>query len=175
MSWNHNWCKLKHAQTCLYYDPDAWLYVSCAIKSFWEFQSHTTYCFGSFTDFDETSYRSNDTYIVWLLSHVNLNEINSFLGQLYLRAQLHVTTSVFPQKKLGWLFGLLEWTESEQYPQYQRKWWALSSFVISSRELSWVIVMLAVSTANIVICFQDHIESTMFHSQCDNFWQKLAC
>jgi len=29
--WNQNWCKLKHAQTCLYYELVAWLpFKSCS-------------------------------------------------------------------------------------------------------------------------------------------------
>jgi len=39
MRWNHNWCKLKHAQTCLYYDQVA----SLATKSFRERCNHTRY------------------------------------------------------------------------------------------------------------------------------------
>jgi hypothetical protein len=39
----------------------------------------------------------------------------------------------------------------------------LPSFVILACELSWVMGMLAVSIANFVICFWDHIGNTMFH------------
>jgi hypothetical protein len=38
---NRNWCKLKHAQTNLYYDQVAWLPLSSAIKSFRKLHSHT--------------------------------------------------------------------------------------------------------------------------------------
>jgi len=48
--------------------------------------------------------------------------------QAFWYAQLHVTASIFPHNKLGWLFCLTEWIQSEQYPWYQRKWWA---FIIS--------------------------------------------
>jgi hypothetical protein len=70
--------------------------------------------------------------------------------------QLHITL-LFPHNKVGWWFGLVEWIQSEQYPWYWRKWWALSSFVILTCKLSWVMGMLAVSIANFVICFQDHL------------------
>jgi hypothetical protein len=43
MHWNHNWCKLKHAWTCFYYDQVAWLPLTHAIKSFWELHSPTTH------------------------------------------------------------------------------------------------------------------------------------
>jgi hypothetical protein len=64
--------------------------------------------------------------------------------------------------KLGWLFGLEEWIQSEQYTWYGTKWWALSSFVISTRELSWVVGISVVSIENFVVCFRDHSENTMF-------------
>jgi len=48
----------------------------------------------------------------------------------------------------------------------------MSSFVILTCELSWVMGMLAVSIANFVVCFQDHIESTMIHIL-PNFAQNL--
>jgi len=41
MHWNCNWCKVKHTQTCLYYNQVAWLPLSHATKSFWELHSHT--------------------------------------------------------------------------------------------------------------------------------------
>jgi hypothetical protein len=41
----------------------------------------------------------------------------------------------------------------------------LPSLVISTCKLCWVMGMSAVSIANFVICFQYHIESTMFHLQ----------
>jgi hypothetical protein len=34
MCWTLNCCKLKRAQTCLYYDHIAWLPLSCSIKPF---------------------------------------------------------------------------------------------------------------------------------------------
>jgi hypothetical protein len=34
MRWNCDWCKLKHARTCLYYDQVAWLPLSHAMKQF---------------------------------------------------------------------------------------------------------------------------------------------
>jgi hypothetical protein len=34
------------------------------------------------------------------------------------------------------LFGLVEWIQNEQCPWYRRKWWELSSFVISICERS---------------------------------------
>jgi len=36
-------CKLKHAQTCHYYDQVAWLPLNRAIKSVRELHSHTMY------------------------------------------------------------------------------------------------------------------------------------
>jgi hypothetical protein len=48
----------------------------------------------------------------------------------------------------------------------------LSSFEISTCELSWVMGMLAVSIADFVVCFCDHIESTMF-CLLPNFTQNL--
>jgi hypothetical protein len=33
MHWNCDWCKMKHVQTCLYYDQVVWLPLSCVIKS----------------------------------------------------------------------------------------------------------------------------------------------
>jgi len=62
---------------------------------------------------------------------------------------------------LVWLFGLVEWIQSDQYPWYQRKLWALSSFVILTCEFSWVVVMSDVCIENSVICFCIHIESTV--------------
>jgi hypothetical protein len=44
MHWNHSCCKLKHAQTYLYYDEIACLPWSHAIQSFWDIHSHTMYC-----------------------------------------------------------------------------------------------------------------------------------
>jgi len=79
--------------------------------------------------------------------------------------QIHVTTTLFPHNKHDWMFGHVEWIQSEQYPWYRRKWWALSSFGISTSKLSWHVGMLVVSVTNFVICFQDHVESTMFHLQ----------
>jgi hypothetical protein len=43
MRWNCNWCKLKQAETCLYYDQVARLHLNCAIKSFQELHDHTIY------------------------------------------------------------------------------------------------------------------------------------
>jgi len=40
---NRSWCKLKHAQICLYCDQVAWLPLSSAIKSFRKPHSHTIY------------------------------------------------------------------------------------------------------------------------------------
>jgi hypothetical protein len=42
-SLNHTWCKLKHAQTCLYYDQVAWLPLRSAVKQFRGLYSHTVY------------------------------------------------------------------------------------------------------------------------------------
>jgi hypothetical protein len=49
---------------------------------------------------------------------------------------------------------------------------ALSSFVISTCDLSWVVGMSAVPIANFVVCFGDDVESTMFHFL-PNFTQNL--
>jgi len=87
-------------------------------------------------------------------------------------ALLHVTASIHPHNKLGSLYGLVEWIQSEQYPWYQKKWWALSKFVTSTCELPWVVGNSAVCTAKFV-CFRDHIKSTMFHIQW--FWLKFVC
>jgi hypothetical protein len=43
MRWNLYWCKLKHAQTCLYYDQVAWLPSNRAFKSVRELYSRTMY------------------------------------------------------------------------------------------------------------------------------------
>jgi hypothetical protein len=43
MQWNHNWCELKHSQTCLHYDAVVWLSLSHAMKSLWELHSHIMY------------------------------------------------------------------------------------------------------------------------------------
>jgi hypothetical protein len=57
----------------------------------------------------------------------------------------------------------VEWIKSEQYPWYQRKWWALSSFVILTCNLSYVVGMLAVSISNFVVSFWNHTERAMFN------------
>jgi len=59
-------------------------------------------------------------------------------------AQLHVIVLIFPHNKLGRLFVLVLWIQSEQYPWYLRKRWAISSLVISTCELSWIVGMSAV-------------------------------
>jgi hypothetical protein len=59
----------------------------------------------------------------------------------------------------------VEWIQNEQYPWYRRKWWAVSSSVISKCKLSWVVGMSAVSVAKFVIFLGDHIESNMSHVQ----------
>jgi hypothetical protein len=41
MRCNRNWCKLKHAQTCIYYDQVAWLPLSRAIKPSRELHSYS--------------------------------------------------------------------------------------------------------------------------------------
>jgi hypothetical protein len=41
--WNCNWCKLKHTQTCLYYQQVAWIPFSNTIKSFRKLHNHTMY------------------------------------------------------------------------------------------------------------------------------------
>jgi hypothetical protein len=41
--WSRNCCKLKHAQTCLYYDQLAWLPLICTVKLFRERPSHAMY------------------------------------------------------------------------------------------------------------------------------------
>jgi len=79
--------------------------------------------------------------------------------------KFHVTASIFPPNKLGPLFGLVGWTQSEQYHWYWRKWWAFSSSVISTCELTWIVGMSVVSIANSVICFRYHVENTVFHLQ----------
>jgi hypothetical protein len=61
------------------------------------------------------------------------------------------------------LFGHVEWIKSEQHSWYQRKWWALSSLVTSTCEVTWVMRMSAVSTADFIVCFRHHIESIVFH------------
>jgi len=43
MHWNHNWCKLKHVQICLYYSQVVWLLLSQPVKSIQELHSHTMY------------------------------------------------------------------------------------------------------------------------------------
>jgi len=43
MRWNHNSCKLKHAQACFYYDQVIWLPLSHAMNSFRELHSHAAY------------------------------------------------------------------------------------------------------------------------------------
>jgi hypothetical protein len=43
MCWYRNWCKSKHAQTCLYYEQVAWLPLRRIIKSFRELHRHTMY------------------------------------------------------------------------------------------------------------------------------------
>jgi hypothetical protein len=45
MRWNLNWCKLKHARTCIYGYQVAWLPLSRAVKSFRKLHSHTMYSF----------------------------------------------------------------------------------------------------------------------------------
>jgi len=50
-------------------------------------------------------------------------------------AQLQVTALALPHNELGWLFGLEEWFKCEQYSWCRRKWWALSSSVISTCKL----------------------------------------
>jgi hypothetical protein len=40
--------------------------------------------------------------------------LSIFKVQVFFYAQLHVTTSIFSHK-LGWLFGLVEWIQTEQY------------------------------------------------------------
>jgi hypothetical protein len=49
---------------------------------------------------------------------------------------------------------------------------SISSFVISTCELSWVVEMSPVSIANFVIFFQDNIEIIMFYLL-PNFTQNL--
>jgi hypothetical protein len=56
----------------------------------------------------------------------------------------------------------VEWIKRTN-PWYRRKWWALSSFMILMCKLSWTMGLLAICIANFVICFWNHIESTMFH------------
>jgi hypothetical protein len=41
----------------------------------------------------------------------------------------------------------------------------LSSFMISTCDLSRIVGMSAVSIANYIVWFRNHIESTMFHLQ----------
>jgi len=58
------------------------------------------------------------------------------------------TASIFLHNKLGWLFGLVGRIQREQYPWHRRKWWALSSFVISKCELSWVVGTFPLQTSS---------------------------
>jgi hypothetical protein len=72
-----------------------------------------------------------------VLEHCHGGESNRWGDvKTFFYAQLQVTASIFPPNKRGWLFCLVEWIQSEQYPWQRRKWWALSSFVISTCELS---------------------------------------
>jgi hypothetical protein len=43
MRLNRNWCKLKHAQVCRYYEQVTWLPLNSAIKLFQELHVHTMY------------------------------------------------------------------------------------------------------------------------------------
>jgi hypothetical protein len=78
--------------------------------------------------------------------------------QAFFYAQLLVTASVFRHNKLSGLFGLTKWIQSKQYPWYQRKWWALSSFVILTCMLSYVMGMSAISIAYFVIDSMYHVK-----------------
>jgi hypothetical protein len=49
----------------------------------------------------------------------------------------------------------VEWIQSEKYPWYGRKWWALTSYF----------GMRALLGHGNVGCLQDHIESTLFRLQ----------
>jgi hypothetical protein len=41
------------------------------------------------------------------------------LTHKFFYARLHITPSVFPYNKLGWLYGLVEWNQSEECPWYR--------------------------------------------------------
>jgi len=97
------------------------------------------------------------------LKHFDGGESNHWAKvQASFYAQLLVTTSVFPYNKLGWLFGLVEWIDSEEYPWYQISG-EHSLHLWFWCKLSWVVGMSVISIANVVICLSDHIESTMFY------------
>jgi hypothetical protein len=65
MRWNHNWCKLKHAQTCLYYDQVAWLPVSGAVKSFRKLHSHTWIYLSSWNRDRLQSLKKSPPHVLW--------------------------------------------------------------------------------------------------------------
>jgi hypothetical protein len=71
--------------------------------------------------------------------------------------------------KLGWLFGLVEWTESEGDPWYRRKWWEFSSFVISRWELPSVLGMSVVLLKTFSFPFGIMSKSPCFVFT-NNFW-----
>jgi hypothetical protein len=76
---------------------------------------------------EEITEREN-IMVIWKLQLKRVqNIINYFrtnhgmMKYTSLYALLHITASVFPHNKLGWLFGIVEWIHSEQYPWYWRK------------------------------------------------------
>jgi hypothetical protein len=83
------------------------------------------------------------------------------LGQSSVLSLLTVSysASIFPHNKLGWLSGLVEWIQSKQYPWYRIKSWALVFICDFDMRASWIVRISAVSVANFLACFQDHIES----------------
>jgi hypothetical protein len=66
---NRNWCKLKLAKTCLYYDQVAWLPLSRAIKSYRELHSHTTYIH-TYVPSQITKTRIHYPHTIFLAHHV---------------------------------------------------------------------------------------------------------
>jgi hypothetical protein len=93
----------------------------------------------------------------------------------FLNAQLHITASIFQSNKLGWLLGLVECIQSEQYPWYWRKW---SNIFISD---FYMRASLGCGNVGRFHCKFCHLLSGSYwmKASCfissDNFWQKVLC
>jgi hypothetical protein len=72
---------------------------------------------------------------------------------------LFMCTTSCNRLSIGWLFGLVEWIQSEQYSLYRIKWWAVSSFVISTCYLTLNRLCHSKKTLFVTRCRNAHVLS----------------
>jgi hypothetical protein len=80
---------------------------------------------------------------------------NSIVGLIF-RPILRTVASSCPHNKLGNEVKMSSTVDIEENDEHSHR-------LTSTRRVPWVVEMWAVSIKNFVVCFRNHVQSTMFH------------